>query len=184
MSTAIPRLISALALLAAATAGQAHDHAHQHGVARLDVAVDGPTLSLQLEAPLDSLLGFERRPRTEAERQAVAAMLARLRDGAALWTPEAGAQCRFEGAQLETLLLNEAAPGAQEDDHLDLDAAYTFRCAQPQQLRQLGLGLFQAFPRLQRLEVQVAGPGGQSRQVIKRPKSPSSPSQPQLKLGR
>jgi hypothetical protein len=34
--------------------------AHAHGAAELGVAVDGPTVTLQLRSPLDSLLGFER----------------------------------------------------------------------------------------------------------------------------
>ena len=37
----------------------AQEHAaHVHGDAHLDVALEGDTLSLQLESPLDNLLGF------------------------------------------------------------------------------------------------------------------------------
>ena len=50
-----------------------HDPAsgHQHGVAKLDVAYDQGALSIELEAPLDVLLGFERAPRPDAERKSV-----------------------------------------------------------------------------------------------------------------
>ena len=58
-----------LALCGAAFAGKAH----QHGVARLDLAVDGGTVTIAVEMPLDALVGFERSPRTGAERQAAAA---------------------------------------------------------------------------------------------------------------
>jgi hypothetical protein len=44
----------------------AQEHAHVHGLVSLNVAVDGRILTVQLEAPLDSLLGFEHRPRTDA----------------------------------------------------------------------------------------------------------------------
>ena len=51
---------------------------HEHGVARLDVAVEAGRVDLILEIALDDLTGFERAPRTEAETTAVAAAVARL----------------------------------------------------------------------------------------------------------
>ena len=42
---------------------------------------------MALELPLDSLLGFERAPRTDAERKAAADVLARLRSGGTLYVP-------------------------------------------------------------------------------------------------
>ena len=36
--------------------------AHVHGVARIDLAVDGDQLTLSLEMPLDNLVGFEHAP--------------------------------------------------------------------------------------------------------------------------
>ncbi|MDH5541220.1 MAG: DUF2796 domain-containing protein, partial [Rhizobacter sp.] len=65
---------------AAAAAGKAHEH----GALRLDVAVEATSVTLQLQAPLDSLVGFERAPRTEAERQRVDQALARLKAAAQL----------------------------------------------------------------------------------------------------
>ena len=64
-------LISLLAAGLAATALPAWAaKAHQHGVARLDVAVEATRVTLYLDTPLDNLLGFERAPRTDAERKA------------------------------------------------------------------------------------------------------------------
>jgi hypothetical protein len=57
----------AMAALAGATPALAASP-HEHGVARLDVAVDAGRVSFSLETPLDNLLGFERAPRTDAER--------------------------------------------------------------------------------------------------------------------
>ncbi len=36
----------------------AHGGAHVHGLIRMDLAIDGKTLTVQIEAPLDSLLGL------------------------------------------------------------------------------------------------------------------------------
>ena len=93
-----PFFLAALALLvstAALAQGQGHKHgAHQHGVAKLAVAVDGKLLEIALESPLDNLLGFERAPRTDAEREAVRKMAQRFHAAAGLYTPTPAANCR------------------------------------------------------------------------------------------
>jgi hypothetical protein len=167
------RLARILLLIAAVAAGAAAaaPHAHQHGAVRLAVAIDGAQLSIAMEAPLESLLGFERAPRNDAERRAATELLTRLRSGtAALFQPTGAAQCALVQAEVRAAVL-EPAPkaAAAEDDHADLDADYTFKCAQPGQLRTLELGLFDAFKRLRRIEVQVAGPKGQHKLTLERP---------------
>ena len=146
--------------------------AHEHGVMKLDVAVEGNTLSIALESPLDSFLGFERAPRTEAERRAAAALLTRLRGpdkGKPLFTADAAARCTLSKAQVQAPVLDTPAQAAGKDGHADLDADYAYICAEPAQLKGLDLGLFDAFARLKRIDVQVAGPQGQSRVTLTRP---------------
>ena len=56
---------SILALAACATAADAQrGGAHQHGVVKLNLAVDAASVTLQMEAPLDSLVGFDARLET------------------------------------------------------------------------------------------------------------------------
>lgn len=154
-------------LLALAGTAVAAPHAHEHGVARLDVAVDGATLSIALDAPLDGFTGFERAPRTDAERRLAAEVLARLKDAAALFRPDAAAGCSPTEVSVDAPAL---APGAGPGgEHADLDASYTFTCRSPQALRRIDLTLFDAFARLQRIEVQVAGARGQSKLTLRRP---------------
>ncbi len=154
--------------LPAAHAGKAHEH----GVAKLDVAIEGNKLTVALESPLDSLLGFERAPGTDAERKAAADVLARLRGGGALFKADAAAQCTLSKAEVTAPVLEPATTAAGKapaGEHADLDAIYEYACAQPQQLRTLDLGLFDAFKRMQRIDVQVAGAQGQSKVTLKRP---------------
>jgi hypothetical protein len=159
-----------IAILSFAAAASAQGQAHQHGVVQLDVAIDGQTLSLSLDAPLDSLLGFERRPRTAGEREAVAAVLKRLDPGSALWRPNAEAQCRLTKTTIEAPLLQTAGVhGVKEAEHADLDASWEFHCGQMDKLSGIELGLFDAFKRIQRIEIQVAGPKGQVKRELKRP---------------
>lgn len=141
--------------------------AHEHGAARVDVALDGQRLSVALEVPLDALLGFERAPRTDAERQAAATLLKQLRDGALLFRPDAAARCRPVASNVNAPVLQ---PGAKATgDHADVDASYEFDCAAPQSLKTLDVALFDSFPRLQRVDVQLAGAKAQAKVVLKRP---------------
>ena len=163
--------------LAAAAASKPHEH----GTVRLDVSIEGPQLTIAMTAALDNWLGFERAPRTDAERKVAADVLARLRNptqGAPLFALNAQAQCQLAQAEVSAPVLEPrvrpaAAPPAPPPkagaDHADLEASYSFQCAQPAQLRTLDLGLFYAYKRIQRIHVQVAGPKGQSKVTLKRP---------------
>lgn len=153
----------------------AKEAAHVHGLVRLDVAVDGKTLTLQLEAPLDSVLGFEHRPRTTAQRQAGDALLRRMEDAASLFRPEAAAMCtptrtRVDSQALQSKALQSRNAAAdKEDEHADIEVSIEFSCLHPDQLTSVEVGLFDAFKRIQRIEVQVVGAKGQSKQTLNRP---------------
>jgi hypothetical protein len=185
--TSLSSLVACMALAAStAYAGKAHEH----GVVRLDVSVEGSKLTIDMVAALDNWLGFERAPRNDAERKAAAEVLARLRNpqqGAPLFATDAGAQCQLTLAEVSAPVLEPgakpaanagAAPAAptaaptstaKGAEHADLETSYTFQCAQPTQLRNLELGLFDAYKRIQRIHVQVAGPKGQSKVTLRRP---------------
>ena len=145
--------------------------AHVHGQVQANVAVQGNKLSVQFEIPLDSLLGFEHRPRTDAQRQAAAAAVRQLKLATGWLKPDAAALCTLSSSDVNTQALEPAKPGAPEAGHADVDANYEFTCAAPQQLAGLDLLLMNTFTRIQRIEVQVAGPKGQGKQTLRRPAS-------------
>jgi len=164
--------ILAIALLCASGTAWAAGKAHEHGALKLDVAIEGNKLTIAMEAPLDNLLGFERAPRTDAERKAAADVLARLRSpdkGAPLFVMDAAAQCRLGKAEVQAPVLEPGAKSAAKDEHAELDASYEFSCAKPEELRSLDVGLFDAYKRIQRIDVQVVGPKGQAKVTLKRP---------------
>lgn len=147
-------------------------HPHQHGIATLELAVEGEGFTLHLETPLEVLLGFEHAPRNAAERQAAQRVLARLRQPAGLFTADDAAGCSASAPRIEAPLLTTpataAGAGPRSDEHGDLDAEYDFRCRRPAALKQLRVDLFDAFERLQRIDVQRVGPTGQSRHRLTR----------------
>lgn len=150
-------------------------HAHQHGIARLDIAVEPRRITLQFSSPLDNLLGFERAPRNDAERGRSQAAIERLKAASALFRIDPAAQCRAGAVTLSSPALSlgdaaDPATGAKADSHADLDATYVFDCADAARAAQLEHALF-AFAGLQRLEVQIAAPSGQARRTLKRPEA-------------
>ena len=166
-------LLTACAALLAAPVW-AQQKAHLHGFVTLNIAVQGGQLTVQLEAPLDSLLGFEHRPRTDAQRKAAESALAVINKPQDWLRPDAAAQCKLVRTDVQADALQPAAKpaakaDAKTDEHTDLEAAVDFTCAEPGQLKALDLGLFDAFPRINRIDVQVAGAGGQLKQTLRRP---------------
>ncbi|MEI7464244.1 MAG: DUF2796 domain-containing protein [Burkholderiales bacterium] len=174
LRSAVHGLAVCVATLCLSARAQAGEAAHVHGLMHIDIAVDKQLLLVQLESPLDGLLGFERRPRTPAERQAADALLERMGDAATLFKPDAAALCVLKKASIESAVLQSTTRAAGKDadrksEHADLDASYEFSCTHPDKLTTMELGLFDAFKRLQKIEVQVAGARSQSRQTLQRP---------------
>lgn len=171
----VPRfLLAGAALLslgsgAFAQAAKEHQHAHVHGVATLGIAVQDKTLTIALESPLDSVLGFEHRPTTPAQQAAVDALRARMRAPGNLFKPDAAAACELTKSEAESALFQPAPSGAAASEHADLDATFEYTCAHPDKLALLDVGLFEAYPRLQKLDVSIATAQGQAKRELKRP---------------
>jgi hypothetical protein len=151
--------------------------AHVHGQARLDAAVDADTLTLFLDGPLDSFVGFERGARNARERDAVRRAAQALR-AESVFVPSAAAKCKLKQVKLSSpvldpaLLASDAAsaaapqagqkPKTSEEGHADIEGEYVYRCANVEALRAIEVRLFDAFKHLERLDVQVIAPQGQT----------------------
>ncbi|MDO9075731.1 MAG: DUF2796 domain-containing protein [Rubrivivax sp.] len=168
-----PLYLLLLAATAAAALPAQAGPAHQHGVARLDVAVEANRVTLYLDTPLDNLLGFERAPRTDAERQQADAAVARLQDAERLFRIDGNAGCKLAKVTLTSAALSLPAPGAPaaKDDHADLEGRFEFNCTAGARAGFVEVGLFAAFPQLKRIELQLISPKGQMKATLVRPAS-------------
>jgi Protein of unknown function (DUF2796) len=169
-----PMALVALAALAAFPAGAGK--AHEHGVARVDIAVEPTRVMVMVEMPLDALLGFERAPRDDAERQRADAAVARLRNPATLFAIDPAAGCTPGKVDLTAPALqlgtgSAPAPASAKEEHSDLDGSFEFRCADGFKAGFVELALFEAFPKLQRIEVQAVTRKGQLKATLRRPAS-------------
>ena len=157
----------ALALFAfPAVAAEKGGHgAHVHGAGRLNVAIEGDAVSIELSAPADDIVGFEHPATTPEDKAAVTKAVALLQDGPALFVFPAAAGCRLEEAKVETGLL-AGAKSAAGDNHADFDADYRFRCTTPAKIDGIDVKFFARFPKARALDVQATTPKGQIKRKL------------------
>ncbi|MFJ2712298.1 DUF2796 domain-containing protein [Pseudomonas sp. NPDC087346] len=176
----------ALLPLAIAHAADEHDHdhehgslgAHEHGVGRLNAALDGQTLELELESPAMNLVGFEHAAASDADKAKVAAARAQLEKPLTLFNLPAAAGCKVSSQELQSPLFGDKPDADDHDDddhdqpakageehhheHSEIHAHYQFTCAAPGALKTLDLAnIFNTFPATQKIQVQLIGPSGQ-----------------------
>ncbi|MFX6759683.1 DUF2796 domain-containing protein, partial [Acinetobacter baumannii] len=82
--------------LPALAADEGHDHhgnhpAHVHGVGKLDVALEGNTLTLHLDSPLINLVGFEHAASSGKDKDTVRAAVKNLREVNRMFATDAAA---------------------------------------------------------------------------------------------
>ncbi len=133
---------------------------HEHGKAELGIAVDGPSLKAEFRAPADTILGFERRPKTEQEKKIVAAALEKLRtQGGALVLIPAEFGCRF--------VPGKADLHVESGGHADVEAAFEAKCAKPPVKGICDSDFPRPFPNLKELSVQLVSASHQTASTIK-----------------
>ncbi|OLU33606.1 zinc-binding protein [Pseudomonas sp. PA15(2017)] len=165
-------------------AAQAHDHdhdhgslgKHEHGVATLNVALEGSTLEIELESPAMNIVGFEHAATSDADKKTLAAARALLEKPLALFGLPSAAGCTLSEHEVRSPLFGNAKADhdhghdhgkhADGDDHhhehSDIDADYSFTCKQPGELKTLDLSAFyKQFPATEKINVQLIGPSGQ-----------------------
>ncbi|HEX4917573.1 MAG TPA: DUF2796 domain-containing protein [Limnobacter sp.] len=143
------------------------DEAHVHGVGELEVVQDGPRVSISLYSPLHNVLGFERAPRTEAEKSRVKASNAQLKSkGLYDFTP--AAQCQQTDVRIRSEVLNPHGhgPGADHQhaggsEHSDVKVIWEFECAKPEAVKEIDVRLFKVFPGFETLQTQALFAKGQ-----------------------
>ncbi len=181
-------LLAPLALVAPwVSADEKHEHehdqekrqhdAHVHGIAALNLALEGQEVHVELDSPAANIVGFEHAPSSEADHAALDKAVATLKDGDRLFRFNAEARCRMEKADVTSALLDEEHDEHadkhssdhdqekkdghdhekhedEEEAHSDIEAAYHFECDKPGKLTRLTVELFEAFPGTEKLNVQ------------------------------
>jgi hypothetical protein len=139
---------------------------HAHGVASLDVALEGRALTMEFRAPAEDVLGFERRPAGDKDRAAVEAATAYFQGGRG-FTPSAAANCR---PATSTATVEERGKG-----HFELVARLAYDCKEPGSLAEIEAAVFAQYKKVKRIDVRAVTGKGQSSARL-------TPAKPKLAL--
>jgi len=181
-SLPVAMVLILLSAMAQAVEYRRHE-AHAHGVAHLNVAIEGNRLYIEFSSPAANIVGFEHRPRTQDQKGAIQAAIQKLKKGDKLFVLPPGSRSQLETAEVDTDIDDHDSHGtdsghvrkdndhhASEDshdkDHHDADghenerhsefkAKYQFSCDNPKALSHIQVKLFQAFPGIEHIEVQL-----------------------------
>jgi hypothetical protein len=146
---------------------------HVHGLSTLDIAVDGSTVSMELESPGADIVGFETMPTTDEQRAAIARGNDALSRPLALFSFSAAGGCMVMKAQSQEVFadLTPAAPAtdppdlfdryAQRGTHSMFEASYELRCTNPKAITGVDFPFFAVFPNAQVVHVQMVTAHGQ-----------------------
>lgn len=105
--------LAALPALAEETRGL---DAHEHGAGAFNIAVEGATVLMELEAPGADIVGFEHRAVSAGDRAAIDAAVARLAKPLDLFIPPPETGCVVSSARVELI--------SENDEHHDEDHAH------------------------------------------------------------
>jgi len=160
--------------------------AHEHGVAHLNVAVEGNDLTIEFFSPAANIVGFEHHPRTQAQKDQVKEARRKLEAAQTLFQLPAQAQGRVVKSMVDTDIDSDSADGLHhheeagvhdEDEkdghdphghehghgrHSDFKAEYHFICNKPEKLAYLDVMLPRMFPGIERIEAQILTDTGQT----------------------
>lgn len=164
-----------------------HDHeyrqhgTHVHGIAALNLALEGNAVQIELDSPAANIVGFEHAPSSPDELAALDKAVATLEDGNTLFRFNEDAGCRMETATVTSEMLDvkhanhdrhaheetdehdhQGAPtrtGEHTHDHAgeshsDIEAVYHFECDAPDKLTRLTVEVFEVFSGMEEIQVQ------------------------------
>jgi hypothetical protein len=172
-----------LAAMASAAEKRRHDP-HVHGVAEVNIAVEGSKADVEFRVPADSVMGFEHEAKTESDRKKRDAALRTVQTKMPQMVVfDSRLGCKI--SQVKTAVVQEnAEPGnaqhsknAQQQsdqnktgEHREVQAEFSVACQKPLAGSRVTFGVSKVFPEIHEIKVQVLGDAKQSGATIEKDK--------------
>ena len=148
--------LSAVSLASFSCAALAEE-AHVHGEAVMEIVIDDAGALISFEAPAIDIVGFEYLPKTDEEQVAIDAKIELLSDMASVVLLPEAAGCTVSDVHVDF----EAEEHDGEVEHIAFHAEYDVSCSDAGNLTSLQATVFDQFPDLEEMEVEVVTPTGQ-----------------------
>lgn len=177
----------ALAMLSSDMGGAAekrHHEAHVHGVAEVNIAIDGSKADVEFRAPAESVMGFEHEAKSESDKKKRDAALRTVQtkmNQMVVFDPKLS--CKF--SEVKTAIVEEKGePGKTQSDksahghkdqkktaeHREVRATFSAACDKTLAGSRVTFGVHKTFPAIGEIKVQVLGDAKQSGATIKKDK--------------
>ena len=140
--------------------------AHIHGSASLDIAIDTSTIKMRLASPAVNIVGFEYI--NDDQLLYIQQAKNNLANFDAIFQIAGDASCQTVQSSANWVTENkeaghEEAPASQ---HAEFIAEYQLECSQINNLTAIDVNIFEFFPAIADLDVQVIYSGGQIKQEL------------------
>jgi hypothetical protein len=144
--------------------------AHEHGKVTINIALDGRELVVELDSPAVNVVGFEHKPRTEAERAVVRDAAAMFDSGRGLLGTPKEAACLFQRTELKAPQWDstQVPPTHHEEHehHTDYEVRLIYRCNAPPRPAWIEPWLLDRLRGVTEARVNVVTPSGQSSETV------------------
>ena len=168
-----------LALAAAGSSAMAEERrelkAHVHGHGKLNIAVEGNKVSLDLDAPGADILGTESFANAEAKAAALKEVQGRFSDPLKVFVLPPAAQCtavksevEFEGDGAKDGGDKAGDHAGEAGGHADITAEFELSCGNPSALTGIEFKYFDVFKNAESLDVAIVTSKGQTSAEVSR----------------
>lgn len=140
-------LYAILLVSCAAFAEERREHgAHVHGNMLMSIAFDGTQGEIHMDGAADSVIGFEHKATTAADKKTQKQALETLEKGEAFVRFDKSLNCKFESGHAKVV---------PEGHHSDVEADFKIKCDKSPVGTKVTIDFTKSFPRLKKLDVQV-----------------------------
>ncbi|MGI9370913.1 MAG: ZrgA family zinc uptake protein, partial [Hyphomicrobiales bacterium] len=124
-----------------------------------NIAIEGNAVMMELEVPGADIVGFEHEAKSDEDKAKVADALKVLGAPGDLFMMPESAKCETKMADIEV---------EGEGDHNEFHGKYELSCANAGDIKGIKFGMFEKFPNLEELEVNVVTESGQSAHEVEK----------------
>ena len=139
---------------------------HEHGAAKLMMALEGEKLHVEFEVPSESLIGFEHFPKSQSNRKNFNEAIKILSVPSNLFSIPIKAECLLVGMNVsQSLFSNEEEHGHDESEkseiHSEFKSNYYWNCQHLDEIDSIGTQLMSFFFGIEEIRVNWISNNGQ-----------------------
>lgn len=135
--------------------------AHEHGTAKVDMAIDANVVNMRLEVPAISIYGFEHTAKIEQEKKEVAENVNKLRENIySMVVFPANLNCKVTNSKIDSFV-KEVEDEPEEmllgAEHGNVVASFTFTCSRTPAANLVKFSFQNIFSAIHKIVVQALG---------------------------